>query len=164
MPYAPTATAPWLAHIALASLDIGRLAAFYAAVTGGTVRTSPLLADNQGIDTIAQVRGIRAHAAWVRGANVTIECWQFSSPEPKQLPARQPTDLGYAGMTFCTPNRDAAVAHLRACGARTDDATIWYDPDGNRFDLIPENSPLVAALGPPAEQHIVQRIEALWRR
>ena len=164
VPYAPTATAPWLAHIALASLDIGRLAAFYAAVTGGTVRTSPLLADNQGIDTIAQVRGIRAHAAWVRGANVTIECWQFSTPEPKQLPARQPTDLGYTGMTFCTPDRDAAVAHLRACGARTDDATIWYDPDGNRFDLIPENSPLVAALGPPAEQHIVQRIEALWRR
>jgi hypothetical protein len=95
---------------------------------------------------------------------VTIECWQFSAPQPKQLPARQSTDLGYSGITFCTSDRDAAFAHLIACGARTDDATTWYDPDGNRFAVITENSPLAASLGPPAEQHIVQRIEALWHR
>jgi catechol 2,3-dioxygenase-like lactoylglutathione lyase family enzyme len=164
VPYAPPTTPPWLAHVALASDDIERLAAFYAAVTGGTIRTSPLLADNQGIDTIAQVRGIRAHAAWVRGANLTIECWQFTAPMPQQLPARTSTDLGYSGITFCTTDIDAAVAHLIACGARSDDATTWYDPDGNRFDLITEHSPLVQTLGPPAEQHIVQRIEALWHR
>jgi catechol 2,3-dioxygenase-like lactoylglutathione lyase family enzyme len=164
VPYAPPTTPPWLAHVALASDDIERLAAFYAAVTGGTIRTSPLLADNQGIDTIAQVRGIRAHAAWVRGANLTIECWQFTAPLPQQLPARRSTDLGYSGITFCTPDIEAAVAHLFACGARSDDATTWYDPDGNRFDLITEHSPLVQTLGPPAEQHIVQRIEALWHR
>lgn len=164
VPYAPPTTPPWLAHVALTSDDIERLAAFYAAVTGGTIRTSPLLAVNQGIDTTAQVRGIRAHAAWVRGANLTIECWQFSAPLPQQVPARRSTDLGYSGITFCTTDIEAAVAHLIGCGARSDDATTWSDPDGNRFDLMSADSPLVQTLGPPAEHHIVQRIEALWHR
>ncbi len=164
VPYAPTESPAWLAHIAIASTDISRLAAFYTAVTGGTVQTSPVLADNRGIDTIAQVDDIRAQAAWVRGANLTIELWQFASPAPRLLPPRQTNSLGYGGMTLCVTNLQEAITHLTACGARTDDQITWYDPDGNQISLVTHTDPIVTALGSRTELHMVQRIASLWQR
>lgn len=167
VPYAPADRSPWLAHIALATPNLERLRTFYAAVTGGSVRVSQLLADNPGIDAIAQHPGIRAQASWVRGLNLTIELWEFHAPRTRLLPPRQPADVGYASVCFSCTDLPAAQLLLTQAGATMEidspRGTRWYDPDGNCIELIDAQATHALGLATPAEPDLLARIESLWR-
>ena len=167
VPYAPPQEEPWLAHVALATANLDRLAAFYGALSGGTIRTSALMADNPGIDTIAQYSGIRAQAAWIRGLNLTIELWQFHSPQTTQQSLRDREMVGYGSMSFGCDNLLIAQDHLVQCGATMDPldptGTRWLDPDGNCIELITTATTAALGLGTRSEPGIIARIESLWR-
>ncbi|MFM2308991.1 MAG: hypothetical protein RLY87_1112 [Chloroflexota bacterium] len=167
VPYAPTNRSPWLAHIALATPNLERLRTFYAAVTGGSVRVSPMLADNPGIDAIAQHPGIRAQASWIRGLNLTIELWEFHTPRTRLLPPRQPTELGYASVCFSCTDVLSTQQLLIQAGAICDDAdphgTRWYDPDGNCIALVDAQTKRELGLAAPTEPELLTQIESLWR-
>lgn len=167
VPYAPPEQTAWLAHVAIATANLERLGAFYGELTGGSIRTSALIADNPGIDTIAQHSGIRAQAAWIRGLNLTIELWQFHSPQTTRQPLQDREMVGYASMSFVCDDLQSAQDHLVQCGATMEpldpSGTRWFDPDGNGIELITTATVAALGLGTRSEPGIIARIESLWR-
>ena len=145
LPDAPANQAPWIAHVALATPDVARLATFYHHILGGARAGGQQIGPNPLYDALTGLTDMRVVPAWIIGANITIELWQFLQPATLAPPQpRAFAALGYNHICFEVANLPTALAALEAAGAscpseiyRTTgvaSATI-RDPDGNWLEL-----------------------------
>lgn len=143
---------PWVAHVNIATADLSRLAAFYAAFLGSPAVRSPRLHSDSRLDAIADLPQVQLRAAWLQAHNVQIELMQYSQPATTLASGRRVAgEPGFAAMVFEVDSLLAAVAHLRHCGGSAVDATAGTnvaqcsDPDGNRLTLLHLQSPAARA-------------------
>ena len=136
-----------LHHVAVATLDIDRLLAFYRDLLGWEAVTDwgwPV--GTEAADLITALPGSAARSVMLRHGNAYLELFEYSEPEPGPGdPHRRVCDPGIthlcldvtevdaeyerlsaAGMTFHCPPQDVAP------GVRT---TYGRDPDGNVVEL-----------------------------
>lgn len=171
LPYAPEEQLPWLAHVAIATPDIERLASFYHGLLGGERRGGQKIGPNPLYDQITGLQNVEVIPTWIVGANITLELWQYLHPQTlpsaELRPMNQP---GYSHLCIQVENLEEAVEHVAAAGAqimasiRKHDAcssALLRDPDGNMFELveIPVGRGLSAS--EMSDPMIVQRVEAL---
>ena len=144
--YAPPGERPWLAHVALATHDIGRLCRFYTALIGREVTREGEYGDNPLIDKVTGLENTHVKAAWIDGENQVVEIWQYLNPATLERKTERAiykpgwaywcfevADIGLEyerirrlGAHFVTPPRNFRGASF--CFAR--------DPDGNLFALL----------------------------
>lgn len=164
VPYAPTEPTPWIAHVALVSCDVVRLADFYHALTGTTRRGGHTIGPNPRFDDVLQHPAARMIPIWLVGLNVTIELWQFLSPVTR--PVTPPSAYGYhaLGLTvsdvaeWCARASDAgAVVHHQSVAE-----ALLSDPDGNMLHLT-QAAVAQPALHDCSDLAIIARVNALWR-
>ena len=147
IPYVPEDQVPWLAHVALATPDVGRLAEFYARVVNGTRLGGQKIGPNPLYDRITGLRDVEVIPYWVASLNVLIELWQFLHP-PTEAPTvpRPPGAAGYTHLCFEVDDVAAEVANFRSAGARFESSEMreepgyrmasGCDPDGNAIELL----------------------------
>ena len=163
VPYAPTGTQPWLAHVALVSTDVARIADFYRLLTATTLRGGHTIGPNPRFDTGLQLTAAQMIPCWLVGLNLTIECWQFLNPPSQAHPG---TAYAYReiGLVSTDPHTMYlhAVAHGATLVARTDTTVCMHDPDGNRVTLTHVNA-LPPFLRTYTDPTIIARINAHWQ-
>lgn len=170
VPFAPAQQSPWVAHVAIATHDLDRLATFYHGILGGERRNGAKIGPNPLVDRLAALSDVEAAPVWVVGRNVTLELWQYLNPPT--TPAPRPRALDEAGYShICFEVRDiteslaafqragATVVTPVAVGAGATTALV-RDPDGNLLELA-AFSDAARAAGSLADIAIIQRMEAL---
>jgi catechol 2,3-dioxygenase-like lactoylglutathione lyase family enzyme len=109
-----------------------------------------------------------ASSRWIKGANLTVELWQFLHPVTTPPPLRAPHHLGYHALCLEVADLTISVAHALECGAQliTDgDAEAWlHDPDGNLLWLVESAHLPMPSIQTFAEPTIIARINTLWQR
>lgn len=168
VPFAPAQQSPWVAHVAIATHDLDRLATFYHALLGGERRNGATIGPNPLIDRLAGLSGVEAKPVWIVGRNVTLELWQYLNPPT--MPAPRPRPLaGYSHICFEVRDIAESLAAFERAGATvvtpsTADAGVTSalvrDPDGNLLELA-AFSDAARATGSLADIAIIQRMEAL---
>jgi len=143
---APATQRPWLNHVALSTHDVDRLSAFYADLLGYKISRTAEFGGNPLIDKVTGFDNTHMKAAWVEGANQTLEFLQYLNPVTATAKGERPiyepgwmyscfevTDIRREyqrilklGARFITPPQQFRGAKL--CFAR--------DPDGNLFALL----------------------------
>jgi catechol 2,3-dioxygenase-like lactoylglutathione lyase family enzyme len=136
------------------------MVAFYRDVVGAEELTEGTYAWEPGWTVVDEIIGIERTAARVvtlKLANVFIELFQFSSPEPKPAdPARRACDHAYAHIAFDVEDVPAEYERLLAGGMRFHAppmrvaeglpiSVYGQDPDGNVIELQ-ESPPLSSEL------------------
>jgi len=168
VPYAPADQIPWLAHVALVTSDIQRLGDFYQQLLKGDSAGGQPIGPHPRYDEVLALSDVRVIPRWIKGANLTVELWQFLHPVTIPLPPRTPHHLGYHSLCLEVTDLTTSVAHALECGAQliTDgDSDAWlHDPDGNLLWLVESAHLPMPAIQTLAEPHIIARINTLWRR
>ena len=168
VPYAPVDQIPWLAHVAFATSDIQRLGDFYQQLLQGDSAGGQPIGPHPRYDEVLALSDVRVIPRWIKGANLTVELWQFLHPVTTHQPLRTPHHLGYHYLCLEVTDLTATVAHALECGAQliADDlAEAWlHDPDGNLLWLVTSAHLPLPSIQTLADPHIITRINALWRR
>ncbi|MCX6014802.1 MAG: hypothetical protein NT020_04325, partial [Chloroflexales bacterium] len=168
VPYAPATQIPWLAHVAFATSDIVRLGDFYQHLFDGESNGGQPIGPHPRYDEVLSLSDVRVIPRWIKGANLTVELWQFLNPVTTPQPTRHPQQLGYHYLCLEVTDITSTIAHALECGAQliADDlAEAWlHDPDGNLLWLVESAHLPIPALSTLSELRIVSRINALWRR
>lgn len=169
--YAPAEQQPWVAHVAIATPNIERLAGFYHGLLGGERRGGQKIGPNPLYDQITGLQDVEVIPTWIVGRNITLELWQYLNPPT--LPLAEPrafTEPGYNHVCFEVDSIDEAIEYITQSGGQLikavnkhDDIAVALlcDPDGNLLELaeIPAGHGLsVSTMSDPG---IVQRVEAL---
>ena len=71
VPYAPATTPPWVAHVAMVTQHIERLAAFYRHITHTTANGGVSIGPNPRFDAVLQLPQARMIPTWLKGINIT---------------------------------------------------------------------------------------------
>jgi glyoxylase I family protein len=137
-----------LSHHGLCVSDLERALAFYRDGLGfGEV--SRLSFSDPGTQQLLGLPGAKLEAIYLRRDGTTLELLFF--PQPGTHLARGPREMNQVGLThlsFLVEDLDAALAKLRALGARVLDETrlggdgagpkaiFLTDPDGTRIELV----------------------------
>ena len=139
---ADPAAPPWIAHVALATPDIERLSAFYAALIGRPVHNRGRYA-NALFENITGLKDVDVRAAWIMADNLTFEMWEYVNPPTER---RQPVEAdspGWAHVGFAADDLAAEAARLDAAGVKVAATSLaglaalsGWDPDGNRFFVL----------------------------
>ncbi len=145
-PFATAGEASWIGHVAFATHDLQRLSGFYAALLGGEAQFSPRLRNNPKYDLVTGLRDVDVLAAWVRGANIALEFWQYLNPATTPRPSPPSSRaLGYSHVAFEVEDLAAATAFALSVGAAGleplpgeagCESVQLRDPDGNAFRLV----------------------------
>ncbi|WP_208115132.1 VOC family protein [Roseateles toxinivorans] len=161
---------PWLAHANIVTHDLRRLVGFYSRLLGVEAVRSPLLRDDERMDTIADLPNVQLRAAWLNTGNAQIELMQYVQPATQaETGRRERGATGFAYLAFEVTGLAEACKHLKACGgefteAPTPGATqAWgLDPDGNRVLLLDLGATSDAGLriSALADPQITQRFSA----
>ncbi len=163
VPYAPTDATPWLAHVALVSTDLPRISTFYQQLTATTLRNGQRIGPNPRFDTGMQLHDVQMIPAWVVGANLTIECWQFFQPQTHAIPH---TPYAYRAIGLVVADVATACHTAVTLGAEriaeSPHAATLRDPDGNTLTLTHPTA-LPPALTTYADATIIARINSAWR-
>jgi hypothetical protein len=164
VPYAPpTEPSPWLAHVALVSGDVVRLADFYQQLTGTTRRGGHPIGPNPRFDEVLQQPAARMIPIWLVGLNVTIELWQFLNPTTQQTTTAA---YGYRALAMTVDDVTdwcAQAVRLGAqCHTQTDTHALLSDPDGNVLQITHTDAALPPLHTCP-DLAVIARINALWR-
>lgn len=167
VPYAPAATPPWVAHVAMVTQHIDRLATFYRHITHTTANGGTSIGPHPRFDDVLQLHQARMIPTWLKGLNITLEFWQFSHPPTR---ASAQNTYGYRHIAFETTHYATSMTHAIAAGASVVDHTshhaVWQDLDGNHFVMLDSHAraALPAAVQAPCAQHtLVADISALWQ-
>jgi len=164
VPYAQTEPAPWLAHVALVSSDVARLADFYQPLTGTTRRGGQPIGPNPRFDEVLQRPAARMIPIWLVGLNVTIELWQFLEPATRATTA--PATYGYhtIGLTVSDVARwcDHASTIGATCHYQSTTDALLSDPDGNTL-RVTQSDHAQPALQTCPDLAIIARVNAQWR-
>lgn len=164
VPYAPTEATPWLAHVAIVSGDVVRLADFYQQLTGTSRRGGQAIGPNPRFDVVLQRHEARMIPIWLVGLNVTMEFWQFL--HPATAPTTAPANYGYhtIGLTvndvpiWCAQ----AIKAGATCYSQSATHALLSDPDGNMLQVTQTDAALPSLHACP-DLAIIARINALWR-
>ncbi len=145
-PFARAQPASWIGHVAYATHDLERLAGFYGKLLGAPVQYSPRLRNNADYDRVTGLTDVDVLAAWVRGANIALEFWQYLNPETTARTSDRAREApGYAHVGFEVEELEAGVAQALDLGARQVEParqvgpwreSLVRDPDGNLIKLI----------------------------
>lgn len=147
-PTAPQETPVWLAHVALVSPDIQRLANFYSTILMNmdAVPDIPRFRENPRLDEVADLVNVDLYGTWIATPNVLIEIWQYvNPPTPTTTGLRSLTEPGYSHIAFEVDDLNGEIERLREHGVSfTSEPIHWdqqsavfgHDPDGNLFQLM----------------------------
>ena len=110
---------PWLAHVAIATPDIERLAGFYHGLLGGERRGGQKIGPNPLYDQITGLQNVEVIPTWIVGANITLELWQYL--HPPTLPSSQLRPLnqpGYSHLCMQVESLATAMEYIAAAGGQ----------------------------------------------
>jgi catechol 2,3-dioxygenase-like lactoylglutathione lyase family enzyme len=134
-------------HIAIGVPDIEKGLAFYRDVIGFDLDwRSDIPSDNVKAGAVVGLPGFEARMAMLKGANIRLELWQYSRPEPRDM-CSDPSDLGYPHMALAVENIEAEHSRLSAAGMTfvgppvdigSQKAIYGRDPFGNIIELLEE--------------------------
>jgi catechol 2,3-dioxygenase-like lactoylglutathione lyase family enzyme len=134
---------PWIAHVALVSANIERLAAFYTRLIGRAPHDGGRF-KNPAFKTITGLDDVDVSAKWLMTDNIIFEMWQYHNPEtrPAEPPPRGAP--GYRHVGFCCTDLDAEVSRMAGLGIVLGETEgparsrlfSGSDPDGNAFILF----------------------------
>ncbi len=153
---------PWIAHVALVSPDLERLASFYAKLIGRPPHNGGRF-QHPSFKAITGHDDIDVSAQWILADNLIFEMWQYHNPptQPRMAPAVRGAP-GYRHIGFCCDSIEAECARLADLGiflkpaalSHEEDEFTGTDPDGNIFTLFqspPKNAALsLSSLARPA--------------
>jgi catechol 2,3-dioxygenase-like lactoylglutathione lyase family enzyme len=136
------ATPPWIAHVALVSDDLDRLADFYSRLIGRAVHregsfSHPSFRQITGFDDVS------VSAKWIMADNMVFEMWRYHNPSTHGIRTAGRGAPGYRHIGFVCDDLVTEVERLRSEGILVFPADnmaelngVWgTDPDGNRFTL-----------------------------
>jgi catechol 2,3-dioxygenase-like lactoylglutathione lyase family enzyme len=134
---------PWIAHVALVSADIERLADFYAKLIGRAPHNGGRF-KNPAFKAITGYDDVEVSAKWLMADNIIFEMWHYHYPETRLRAAPAHGAPGYRHVGFCCDNLETERARLVQQGialgetrALDDVAALsGTDPDGNAFILF----------------------------
>lgn len=133
-------------HVAISTPNIDRLAAFYRDVIGfEIIEEGSWPQGTKIIDNVLRLKNSAGRQMMLKGSNICIELFEFSSPEPAPMnPSRPVCNHGHTHIAFDVVDIDAEYQRLKDAGvdfhAPPQDfghlkATYGRDPDGNVFEL-----------------------------
>ncbi len=136
------ATSPWIAHVALVSEYLDRLANFYARLIGRPVHRE----GNFAHPSFKQITGfddVSVSAKWIMADNMVFEMWRYHNPPTRGVRTADDDRPGYRHVGFVCDNLLAESERLQSAGiemtpvADRDGLSCLSgtDPDGNRFTL-----------------------------
>lgn len=133
-------------HVAISTPNLERLLGFYRDLMGfrEVMRTSWEPGTDQ-IDKVMNLRGSGGTQVMLKGANICIELFEFSNPEPKQMDPHRPVcDHGHTHICFDVVDIHSVYDRMVAAGVEFHcppqdfgavRATYGRDPDGNVFEI-----------------------------
>lgn len=142
-------------HVAISTPNIDRLLGFYRDLMGfeEIQRTAWPVGTDQ-IDSVLQLSGSAGAQVMLKGANICIELFEFTAPEPTPMDPQRPVcNHGHTHICFDVVNIEQVYDELCAAGIKFHappqdfgqlKATYGRDPDGNVFEiqeLLDENDP-----------------------
>ena len=143
-------------HVAISTPSIKRLLGFYRDLMGfeEMQRNEWPVGTNQ-IDRVLKLQGSAGTQVMLKGANICIELFEFSAPQPTPKDPQPPVcNYGHTHICFDVVNIEQVYDKLCAAGiefhAPPQDfgnlkATYGRDPDGNVFEiqeLLDESDPV----------------------
>jgi catechol 2,3-dioxygenase-like lactoylglutathione lyase family enzyme len=136
-------TPPWLAHVAMVSADLDRLAKFYARLIGRDPHREGTFA-HPSMPQISGLDDVKVSAKWIMADNLIFEMWHYHIPETLPAPAALEGARGYRHVGFCCTNLATEIARLADKGITVSDtdmmgnipAVSGVDPDGNRVLIL----------------------------
>lgn len=147
VPDAPADAAPWIAHVALATADIGRLGDFYAALIGRASHREGRFRNNPLFENITGLKDVDVSARWIMADNMIFEMWRYHHPATDG-PVPAAGAPGWAHVGFCCADLEAEAARIAAAGITATRTAVFgmtalagTDPDGNRFVVIEAPAP-----------------------
>jgi catechol 2,3-dioxygenase-like lactoylglutathione lyase family enzyme len=146
---------PWIAHVALVSADIERLAEFYTRLIGRAPHNKGRY-KNPTFKVITGHDDVDVSAKWLMAENIIFEMWQYHNPQTRPAAPPPRGAPGYRHVGFCCTDLDGEVARISRLGISLNETDATYgprtlsgtDPDGNAFILFqapPEGDPLALA-------------------
>ena len=151
---APAGAPSWVAHVALATPDLDRLADFYARLIGRSVHHRGTF-KNRLFEDITGLKEVEVSARWMMADNMIFEIWRYLNPPTLAAPPKRDDEPGYRHIGFAAADLDAERRRLAEAGVAVEDGPLiadlptigGVDPDGNRFVIL-ETPPVHAlALG-----------------
>jgi catechol 2,3-dioxygenase-like lactoylglutathione lyase family enzyme len=143
---------PWIAHVALVSADLERLADFYVRLIGRASHNGGRF-KHPSFKAITGHDDVDVSAKWLMADNIIFEMWQYH--EPLTRPAKPPLRgaPGYRHIGFCCDDLDAERARLARAGVNVAEVSGALgmptlgttDPDGNRI-IIMQSPPAGSSL------------------
>lgn len=104
-------------HVAIASADIDRAVAFYAALLGKAPRERRSNLVNKTLDVTADLDDMKLDVAWFQVGNLELEIWEYLNPAPKPLAANRPLEAyGHNMIVFDTTDPATALNQLEQAG------------------------------------------------
>lgn len=128
-------------HVAIASLDIDRTVAFYAAILGKAPRERRSNLVNKTLDITSGIDDLKLDVAWFQVGNLELEIWEYLNPAPTPASKPRPLEaLGHNMIVFDVSDPAVALRRLQDAGgiqvaapSPMDGGQIAFgrDPDGN---------------------------------
>jgi catechol 2,3-dioxygenase-like lactoylglutathione lyase family enzyme len=148
VPDEPVEMPPWLAHVAMVSADLDRLAKFYARLIGREPHRDGTFA-HPSMPQIAGLDDVKVSAKWIMADNLIFEMWHYHTPETVPAPAPVTGARGYRHIGFCCANLGNEIKRLAEGGIAVAGtglmgsipAASGVDPDGNRFVILESPEP-----------------------
>jgi catechol 2,3-dioxygenase-like lactoylglutathione lyase family enzyme len=135
-------------HVAVATLDLERLADFYAKAFGfEVIKTGGWERDSLRHELVTGVKGSAARCWMLRSPNLFLELFEYLEPRGQRVADRQLWDPGYTHFCVVVSDIDMEYERLRHLGMqfhgpppglRGDTVRALYgrDPEGNPIELI----------------------------
>ncbi len=145
VPFASHEQPPWVAHVAIATSNIERLAAFYHRVLGGQRLGGQVIGPNPLYDQLTGLKNVKVIPTWITGTNLSVELWQYLTPATLPAPRRLFTEFGYTHICFEVDDVASELEVFQAASATCETpileldggrAVLLRDPDGNFIELL----------------------------
>ena len=135
----------WVGHVANATPDLERMAAFYALLLGYPEHNASRIANSDWADSLLDIDGVAVRGKLFVAANFSIELWQFEHPQTRERTRPATLDpIGYSSVAFAVDDLALEIERLQQSGIRFVGKPFiergWktayaYDPDGTLFSL-----------------------------
>lgn len=133
-------------HVAISTPDLDRLLGFYRDLLGfEEIQRFEWPAGTEQVDKVLGLRDSAARQAMLKGANLCLELFEFSAPQPAPMDPRRPVcNHGHTHICFDVVDIESVYDRLRAAGTEFHcppqdfgnvRATYGRDPDGNVFEI-----------------------------
>ena len=133
-------------HVAISTPDLERALGFYRDLLGfREVQRFEWEKGTEIIDKVLSLKDCSARQAMLKGGNLCIELFEFSSPTPNPMTPRRPVcDHGHTHLCLDVVDIETEYERLKAAGIEFHvppqdfgnlKATYGRDPDGNVFEL-----------------------------